>query len=65
MGLSICAKLVECCEGHIDFFSEGEDKGSTFNFTMKMTLPSPEILNPNKILRKDYSEEEIKASANQ
>lgn len=62
MGLTICAKLVECCEGHIDFYSEGEDKGSTFNFSMKMSLPDPETVLHNKKLVEDYTKKDSETS---
>ena len=38
MGLNICQQILSCCEGHIDVHSEGENKGSTFIFSMKMEL---------------------------
>ena len=38
MGLMICQKLVELNSGTIDVYSEGEDLGSVFSFTMKMKL---------------------------
>lgn len=41
MGLTICQKIVERNGGFIDVFSEGENQGSTFMFTMVMTLPKP------------------------
>ena len=40
MGLSICEKIVKGCEGKIECFSQGDNKGSTFAFTIKMKLPS-------------------------
>ena len=39
MGLMICQNLVQLNEGEITVHSEGEDKGSRFTFTMKMTKP--------------------------
>ena len=39
MGLMICQKLVDLNKGEIRVFSEGEDKGSTFTFTMSMLIP--------------------------
>ena len=36
MGLNICQRIVENNGGKIDVFSEGEEMGSTFMFTMKM-----------------------------
>ena len=36
MGLNICQKIVEMNGGFIDVFSEGENRGSTFMFGMKM-----------------------------
>lgn len=38
MGLMICQKLVELNSGTIDVYSEGENLGSVFSFTMKMQL---------------------------
>ena len=40
MGLTICQKIVERNGGTIDVFSEGENLGSTFMFTMQMTPPN-------------------------
>lgn len=37
MGLTICKKIVENNDGKIDVFSAGEDQGSTFMFSMKMS----------------------------
>ena len=42
MGLVICKKIVDNCGGTIDVYSEGENKGSTFTFSMAMALPSIE-----------------------
>ena len=39
MGLNICQKIVEYNGGVLDVFSEGENLGSTFMFTMPMALP--------------------------
>jgi len=39
MGLFICKELVENNEGSINVFSAGPDKGTTFQFTMKMSIP--------------------------
>ena len=39
MGLTICHKIVERNGGSIDVFSEGENQGSTFLFTMQMKTP--------------------------
>ena len=36
IGLAICKKIVECSGGQMHVFSEGVNRGSTFNFTMKM-----------------------------
>ena len=36
MGLMICQKLVELNSGTIEVYSEGENMGSVFSFTMKM-----------------------------
>ena len=38
MGLNICQKILQSCQGHIEVYSEGENKGSTFMFSMKMDL---------------------------
>ena len=40
IGITLCQKIVEISGGQIDFTSKGENKGSTFMFTMKMNLPS-------------------------
>ena len=42
MGLTICQKILKSYEGEINCFSEGENKGSTFAFTIKMELPLPQ-----------------------
>ena len=39
MGLKICQKILSHNGGVIDAFSEGANLGSTFMFTMPMTLP--------------------------
>ena len=39
MGLMICKNLVELNGGEISVHSDGEDRGATFTFEMKMTLP--------------------------
>ena len=36
MGLMTCKKLIDRSHGRILVHSEGEDKGSSFSFTMKM-----------------------------
>jgi len=38
MGLMICQNLVRMCEGTIEVYSEGENKGSVFSFSMKMII---------------------------
>ena len=38
MGLAICKRIILNSGGSISVFSEGEDKGSTFVFSMKMKL---------------------------
>ena len=38
MGLTICEKIVKCCGGEISCYSDGEEKGSTFAFSMKILL---------------------------
>jgi len=50
MGLIICKELVENNEGSINVFSAGPDKGTTFQFTMKMTVPEN---NPDNLLLRD------------
>ncbi len=39
MGLSICQKIVKSQKGKIECYSEGIGKGSTFSFSMKVSLP--------------------------
>ena len=39
MSLDICKKIVEINGGFISVFSEGENRGSTFMFGMKMEVP--------------------------
>jgi len=38
MGLSICRRIILKSGGSISVFSEGENKGSTFVFSMQMKL---------------------------
>ena len=38
MGLMICKNLVQCNGGKISVYSEGENMGATFSFTMKMEV---------------------------
>jgi len=38
MGLNICQKIIKHNGGTIDVYSEGENLGSTFMFTMPMTV---------------------------
>ena len=45
MGLTICKKIVENNDGYIDVFSAGEDQGSTFIFSMKMSQIVEDSLN--------------------
>lgn len=40
MGLMICQNLVKMNGGTISVRSDGEEKGSTFTFTMSMSLPT-------------------------
>lgn len=40
MGLSICKNIVEKSDGFIEVFSEGEGKGSTFIFGVRMSEPA-------------------------
>ena len=44
LGLMICKRIIENSGGEITVCSEGEEKGSTFKFTMKMDLPSEIII---------------------
>ena len=39
MSLDICKKIVEMNGGFISVYSEGENRGSTFMFGMKMEVP--------------------------
>ena len=39
MGLTICQKIIQNCNGKIDVYSEGENKGSTFYFQIPMSQP--------------------------
>ena len=39
MSLDICKKIVEINGGLMSVFSEGENRGSTFMFGMKMEVP--------------------------
>ena len=39
MGLTICQKIIQNCEGKIEVFSEGENKGTTFFFQIPMSQP--------------------------
>ena len=57
MGLLICQKIIQSCGGKISFFSEGDNKGSTFIFSIKMSQArsSMENLSINNI------EEEFKS----
>ena len=55
MGLAICKKIVDNCGGTIDVFSAGENKGSTFSFSMKMLLP-------DGVRRSQHPEEEVKVA---
>ena len=40
LGLIICKKIVENSGGQIRCYSSGEDQGSVFMFSMRMTLPT-------------------------
>ena len=42
MGLMICKSLVQMNGGTISVYSEGENMGSTFAFTMKMEVAATE-----------------------
>ena len=39
LGLTICRKIVENSGGHIQAYSDGEERGATFAFSMTMSLP--------------------------
>ena len=41
MGLMICKNLVELNGGKLDVHSDGEDRGATFMFSMKMRSAPP------------------------
>ena len=41
MGLHICKRIVENSGGTISIYSEGENKGTTVSFTMKMRKMDP------------------------
>ena len=36
MGLNVCQRIIQESGGEVHVFSEGEDQGSTFMFSMKM-----------------------------
>lgn len=47
MGLYICKSILDSCKGEIQVFSEGENKGTTFQFFMPMRAVNREqIVNP-------------------
>ena len=43
LGLKICKQLAEMNHGEIDVFSRGRGMGTTFMFTMKMTIEEPDL----------------------
>ena len=49
MGLNICKKIIDHNGGTIDVFSEGENHGSTFIFTIPMTIPVAEPIQTHEI----------------
>ncbi len=61
MGLVICKKIVEINEGRITVMSKGLERGSTFQFTMKMSIPeeilesSPSVVSRNQLLIREPS----------
>ena len=44
LGLFICKHIVENSGGLISVVSDGRNKGTTFSFSMKMTLPYFDML---------------------
>ena len=44
MGLKICQRIVHKSGGQIKAFSEGENRGATLMFSMKMLEPSNEVM---------------------
>lgn len=42
LGLAICKRIIENSRGEITVSSEGENRGSTFKFSMQMDWPTPE-----------------------
>jgi len=52
MGLNICHKIIQHNGGVIDAFSEGENLGSTFMFTMPMAVPDGD----NQIVEEEKDE---------
>mgnify|MGYP001626772520 CR=1 FL=1 len=55
MGLMICQNLVKMNHGSISAYSQGENKGSIFSFTMQMKLKKE----ANKVKQLDLSEEHL------
>jgi signal transduction histidine kinase len=43
MGLAICRNIIIKSGGSISVFSEGQNKGSTFVFSMEMKLVDPDL----------------------
>ena len=43
MGLTICRRIILNSGGSISFFSEGENKGSTFVFSIEMKLVDSQL----------------------
>ena len=42
LGLAICKRIIENSRGEITVSSDGENRGSTFKFSMQMDWPTPE-----------------------
>lgn len=53
MGLFICKSILDSCNGRIQAFSEGENKGTTFEFSMPMKIAPNRRPNTFSLLLKD------------
>ena len=51
LGLAICKRIVENSGGEITVSSDGENRGSTFKFSMHMEKPSIAQIIENKIAK--------------
>ena len=49
IGLMICKRIIENSGGQITMHSDGENKGSTFIFSMEMHLPNQRTEMPNRV----------------